>query len=153
MDKFKSELAYIKWFFEVELFVSLIFFRGNIFEQTFFFALFKCRKKIVTNEILGTHELMPKFFKTNDSDIKFIIANDLTEKPHSHHQINHNESYDEYKVLSDHKVVNDANEITVKRGDIVYVLEESLDGFWKVMIAYHQVHRGIYKNIYIFLLN
>ena len=87
---------------------------------------------------------MVKFFKTNEADIKYIITNDNNnEKLDSHQQQqHHNESYDEYKVLSDHKVLNDVSEISVKRDDVVYVLEESLDGFWKVMIAYQQVHRG-----------
>lgn len=96
---------------------------------------------------------MVKFFKTNEADIKFIITNDNNEKLDSHQQQqqHHNESYDEYKVLSDHKVLNDVNEISVKRDDVVYVLEESIDGFWKVMVAYQQVHRGKFtQNIYSF---
>ncbi len=82
-----------------------------------------------------------KFFKINDGDIK-CITSDLAEKRTPQQEEPNSSSHDEYRVTSDHKVLNDVNEISVKRGDVVYVLEESMDGFWKVMIAYKPEHRG-----------
>ena len=94
---------------------------------------------------ISKSNLVLDFLKVTDNDI-CLMTSEYKWKKHLVELSSENFIVEAIATFDHQKPNEDINnnEITVKKNEKLFVLEENLSGFWKVMIAFTNEYRGYY---------